>query len=81
MSIQIMKILKSVVESFEKKEKMNLKIINECFKNLNYALNNQFSSLIKKKDAIDEDVRNLQIKIDALQNKIDMIIFLSILNI
>ena len=62
--------LKSVVESFEKRENEFEDNKRVFFKNLNYALNNQFSSLIKKKDAIDEDVRNLKIKIDALQNKI-----------
>ncbi|MCT3949059.1 hypothetical protein HZQ32_11020 [Elizabethkingia anophelis] len=62
--------LKNVVENFEKREKEFETERQIFFKNLNYALNNQFSLLIEKKDVTDEEVGNLKIKIDALQNKI-----------
>lgn len=63
--------LKNVVESFEKRENEFEENKRIFFKNLNYALNNQFSLLIEKKDVTDEEVRNLKIKIDALQNKLE----------
>jgi len=62
--------LKKVIENFEKKE-IDFKDQKSLYvKNLNYALNNQFSMLIDSENIKDEDVLGLKKKIDSLQDKV-----------
>ncbi|MDV3664177.1 hypothetical protein [Elizabethkingia anophelis] len=61
--------LKEYIENFSNREDEFRDSKPLFFKNLNYALNNQFSLLIETQDAKDEDVKKLKDKIDALQTK------------
>ena len=61
--------LSEVVLEFEKRENQLGLDKTLYFKNLNYALNNQFSLLVENKDANESDVILLKNKINALQKK------------
>lgn len=61
--------LSDVIEVIEKKEADCALNKSHYFKNLNYALNNQFSLLIENESVKEEDVIELREKIKKLQNK------------
>ncbi|KIC61723.1 hypothetical protein [Chryseobacterium taiwanense] len=62
--------LKETVEKFASRETEFTDNKYLFFKDLNYALNNQFSMLIEQSDINDDEVKQLKNKIDSLQNRI-----------
>lgn len=62
--------LKETVEKFANREAEFTDNKHLFFKDLNYALNNQFSMLIEQSDISDDEVKQLKNKIDSLQNRI-----------